>query len=152
MGTNFFGVIMEAPDKRTFSYVEACKEQWESSKAMRKRARARELLIQDSDSSTIIAASLENIRFNYSMLKAYTSHMAMVGLIVTNRMAFLKPPIREFYREYDLDVTQDAAKAIIHATAHVLKRMFRVLKRKWTVWELPRASRLLSICRGPVWH
>lgn len=135
------------PDKCTFSFVEPCKELWESQKAIRKRARARELLLQDADRSTIIPASLENIRFNYFVLKGYTSHMAATGVILTNRMSFLKPPIREFYREYDMDVTADAGKAIIHAAAHVLKRMFRVIKRKWTKWELPRASRLYMPAR-----
>ena len=107
---------------------------------MRKLALGYKQVVKDSDGQVLVHPSLPNIRQNYSLLKGYTQHMAEQGVIVTNRMSYIKPPITAFYESFELDVKNEAAVTAIHGSAFVVKQMLGVVKRKWSRWELPRAT------------
>lgn len=58
---------------------------------------------------------------------------------MTNRISYIKVPIKQFYELMEVDCSHDGAATVIHATAIVIRQMLCALKRKWKRWELPRA-------------
>ena len=124
-------------------YVKHCTDSWERNRTLRRLARHKKMIVRDADEGCIISPTLNNLRHNHALLSGYTALMAEKGYIITTRMSFLKPPIREFYREYDVDIATDESKAFIHGVTHIVKRMLGMIKRKWSKWELPRVSRRL---------
>ena len=139
------GFDMMAPLDGSF-FVRHCMDLWEQNRTLRRLARHKKMVVRDVDEGCIISPTLGNLRFNHALLSGYTKLMAAKGVIITKRMSFIKPPIREFYREYDVDVSTEESKAFIHGVAHIVKRMLGMIKRKWSKWELPRVSRLY---KGP---
>lgn len=130
--------------RKTFSFVEPCLDFWDGNRGLRKLALQRHQLVRDSEGKSIIAPSLVNLRYNYPLLKGYTKHMAETGIILTNRMSYLKPPIKAFYELMEVDCSHEGAKTVIYATAFSVKQMLSLVKRKWNRWELPRATGLVS--------
>lgn len=129
---------MSKPNKVTYSYVEPCLSHWEKNRGIRKLALRHEKLVKDADGKPLISASLRNLRCNYHLLKGFTQHMANEGVILTNRVAFTKPPVKAFYELMEVDTTTDSATAVIHGTAVLIKQMLTLVRSKWRKWELPR--------------
>ena len=120
-----------------------CAEDFDKSRKLRKRALAKQTLVVDCNGCNHVPPSLLNLRENVDIVRAYTSCMAKKGIICTNRIDPLKPPIEAYYQSMGVDVKSDHAKSIIHGTAYILKRMLHVVKKKWSRWEIPRAAWLL---------
>lgn len=99
-------------------------------------------LVRDAEKGKIVHPTLSNIRFNHALLKAYTKTMAEQGVIMTNRMSYIKPPVKDFYELMEVDCKKEAAITAIHASAFVIKQMLAIIKRKWRKWEIPRAPGL----------
>ena len=97
-------------------------------------------LVRDAAQGKIAHPTLQNIRFNHALLKAYTKTMAEQGVIMTNRMSYIKPPVRDFFELMEVDCKTEAAITAIHASAFVIKQMLAIVKRKWRKWEIPRAT------------
>ena len=139
--------IFEMEGTRPFSFGESCVRAWEGHRELRKRAiKGDPLLVGEKESTDDeedlgmhIPQSLGNIRLNYTLLKAYTKHMARSGCVVTKNVVLLKEPLTKFYELMEIDVERPAAKAVCKGQAVVIKKMLTVVKRKWTRWEMPRA-------------
>ena len=69
-----------------------------------------------------IPQSLGNIRLNYTLLKAYTKHMARSGCVVTKNVVLLKEPLTKFYELMEIDMKHPAAKAVCAGQAVVIKK------------------------------
>lgn len=133
----------EVPSPKAFSFVEPCVRHWEIHRSLRRRALKMQRLVESSDPDTIaIPPSLANIKHNYEVLKGYTSHMAKMGVILTVHMKYLRPPIMEFYRLMEVEISDETARTFCHGTATIIKKMLHVIKRKWAKWEMPRAPGL----------
>ena len=141
--------IFEMEGTTLFSFGESCVRAWEGHRDLRKRAiKGIPLLVgetesgDDEDLGMQIPQSLANIRLNYTLLKAYTKHMAQSGIVVTKHVDLLKEPVTKFYELMEIDVDTPAAKAVCQGQTGVIKKMLGVVKRKWSRWEMPRAPRL----------
>jgi hypothetical protein len=133
----------KAPKKgllSSFSYCEPCIGYWERNRSLRKLAIQHQLLLKDAEGEKIIQPTLQNIRCNYHLLKGYTKAMADKGVILTNRVTYLKPPIRAFYELMEVDCSHPGAKAVVHGSAKIVRQMLTMVKRKWSRWEIPRAA------------
>lgn len=129
----------KSPSPKTFSFVEPCLRSWERHRVLRQRAiKMQRLLISSDSESPLLPPTLENIKLNYKVLKGYTEHMANTGVILTVHMKYLKPPIVEFYKMMEIDVTDRTCERFCHATATCIKKMLHVIKRKWSKPEMPR--------------
>lgn len=126
--------------KDSFSYCEPCVNEWKTNHTLCMLATKCKQLVRDTAQGKIVYPTLQNIRFNHALLKAYTKTMAERGVIMTNRMSYIKPPVRIFFELMEIDCKTDAAITAIHATAYVIKQMLSAIKRKWRKWELPRAT------------
>ena len=131
-------LALARPIAATFSFVDPCCHHWEGSKKLRKLALTRKLLVKDVNGNAQVPPSLPNLRENSELVRAYTMCMASTGVILTNRIAYVKAPIEAFYASFEVDVKTDQACAIIYGTAFIVKKMLHVVKRKWSRWELPR--------------
>ena len=132
---------MSFPNKNTFSFA-PCVPIWEAQPGLCKLAVQRKQLVKDVDDKLIIHPSLPNIRKNYLLLKGYTQTMKANGVILTNRISYIVPPINGFYETMDpeMDTKLDGPKTVIYGTALAIKKMLAIIKRKWKKWELPRAA------------
>ena len=129
---------------RVFSFKPCC-EIWEQSRALRKRALQRKLLVKDANDSNVVHASLPNLRINFRVLKAYTEAMANEGVIVTKYIKYLEEPIQAFYEVMEVDMSTKDATSFVYGTAFVVKCMLTLVKRKWRRWEIPRVARLIFV-------
>lgn len=123
-----------------FSFSPHCELAWKSDADVTSLAQRKKLLISDANGKGVIPPSLDNIRHNYTVLRAYTRCMAKHGVIVTKHIDYIKEPIREFYAKNKIDIRSEHAVGVIHGTARFIKRMLHVIKRKWSRWEMPRDS------------
>ena len=89
--------------------------------------------------------SLANLKLNYVILKPFTEAMASYGRI-TKPVGLIKEAVRKFY-ETEAEPVQEKPETMdmklrreknISKTAEAIKAMLTVIKRKWTLWELPR--------------
>ena len=122
------------------SYCEPCVNEWKTNHTLCMLATKCKQLVRDAAQGKIVYPTLQNIRFNHALLKAYTKTMAERGVITTNRMSYIKPPVRDFFELMEIDCKTDATITAIHASAFVIKQMLSAIKRKWRKWELPRAT------------
>ena len=115
---------------RPFSFGESCVRAWEGHRELRKRAiKGNPLLVGEKENSDDeedlgmhIPQSLGNIRLNYTLLKAYTKHMARSGCVVTRNVVLLKEPLTKFYELMEIDMKHPAAKAVCAGQAVVIKK------------------------------
>ena len=129
----------------SFSFIEACVQQWKSCDLLRKRAVNSQLLVVDVENKVQCLPTLQNMRLNAVLLRAYTSQMASEGFVVTKDIGRIRAPVLQFYHECGSDSTPgECVRLLAHATAFCLKRMLYHIRRKWQRWELPRAFRLKS--------
>jgi|Cyp1metagenome_2_1107374.scaffolds.fasta_scaffold295742_1 hypothetical protein len=128
-------------DPKDFSFVDSCWKAWETVGEIRSSAIKKQKLIRNEKASGLIHPTLQNIRFNYKLLKGFTQHMAAVGVIMTKRLEFLKPPIEKYYRQMEVDTSTEAMTTTIHGVGILVKKMLSVIKRKWSRWEMPRVPR-----------
>ena len=112
---------------------------------MRKRARSRSALLIDCKNRNHISPSLENMKLNHVILKPFTEAMAKYGRI-SKPIALIKEVVRAFYdsekepveeKPETMDMRLRREKNITK-TAEAIKSMLTMIKRKWTLWELPR--------------
>ena len=125
-----------------FSFVDGCLKQWEASKHLKKCALSRKLLVADVNEQGHVPPSLSNLRANSEVVRAYTMVMAETGVIVTNRIKYVRAPIEAFYASFQIDTKTEHCAAITYGTAYIVKKMLHVVKRKWSRWEIPRAAKL----------
>ena len=122
--------IFEMEGTRPFSFGESCVRAWEGHRELRKRAiKGNPLLVGEKENSDDeedlgmhIPQSLGNIRLNYTLLKAYTKHMARSGCVVTKNVVLLKEPLTKFYELMEIDMKHPAAKAVCAGQAVVIKK------------------------------
>ena len=130
--------------RETFSYVEPCLRAWESSRSLRKLGINGESLAVGEDTNGVIPPTLQNVKANYTLLKAYTQHMANTGVIITKLIGYIQPPVVKFYELMEIDVTTHEAKALAYGASFVIKKMLHVIRRKWARWEMPRVTRWIT--------
>lgn len=123
-----------------FSFSPFVETAWKSEADLIARARGKKLLISDVNGKGMVAPSLDNIRHNFTVLRAYTRCMAENGFIVTKHIEYLKEPITGFYQMQKIDTKSEHAVGVIHGTAGFVKRMLHVIKKKWSRWEIPRET------------
>lgn len=140
-GFPFPAAGVAAMDPKDFSFVDSCWKAWETVGEIRSSAIKKQKLIRNEKASGLIHPTLQNIRFNYKLLKGFTQHMAAVGVIMTKRLEFLKPPIEKYYRQMEVDTSTEAMTTTIHGVGILVKKMLSVIKRKWSRWEMPRVPR-----------
>ena len=128
----------------SLSFV-ACVSDWELHRSLRKRARSRSMLLVDSKGRNHIAPTLANMKLNVRLLRPFTRKMAECGKI-RKPVHLIKEALRKFY---DGETASDDEKAEstdaklrkernINRSAEVIKSMLTVVKRKWSLWEIPR--------------
>ena len=103
------------------SYCEPCVNEWKTNHTLCMLATKCKQLVRDAAQGKIVYPTLQNIRFNHALLKAYTKTMAERGVITTNRMSYIKPPVRDFFELMEIDCKTDATITAIHASAFVIK-------------------------------
>ena len=126
------------------SFLSCCAE-WEKHRVLRKRARSRSVLVIDCKNRNYISPTLTNMKLNHVVLKPFTEAMAKFGRI-SKPIALIKEAVREFYdsesqpveeKPETMDMKLRKEKNIVR-TAEAIKAMLTMIKRKWTLWELPR--------------
>ena len=127
-------------DPDVFSFSRFCENAWASDEDLVALAKAKKLLISDVNGRGVVAPSLDNIRHNFSVLRAFTKCMAINGVIVTKHIDYLKEPIMGFYENQKINVKTEHVVGVIHGTASFVKRMLGMIKKKWSRWEMPRDS------------
>lgn len=125
--------------RKSFSYVEPCLRRWETVRTIRKLAiQGKSIIEHDKGPVLSPPPALAVISKNYEILKAFTAHMANVGIICTRRIQPIQAAVISFYELMERDTSSDQALNICHCVAKSLKKMLRVIRFKWQRWEMPR--------------
>ena len=122
-----------------------CVRDWEKHRSLRKRARSRSVLLVDSKRRSHISPTLSNMKLNISLLRPFTRRMAECGRI-RKPVHLIKEACRCFY---DSEAASDDEKKDttdaklrkernINKSAEIIKSMLTAIKRKWSLWEIPR--------------
>lgn len=123
-----------------FSFVEACLKSWETVRDIRARAIKKEKIVVSERGTGVIHPTLQNIRCNYALLKGFTRHMSETGVIMTKRLAYIKPAIRGYYESMEVDTATDKMTLTVNVVAEAIEKMLTVVRRKWSRWEMPRVT------------
>ncbi len=103
------------------------------------------MLVIDCKNRNHVYPSLANLKLNHVLLKPFTEAMATYGRI-TKPKGLIKEAVRTFY-DGEAEPVPDKPETMdmklrkeknIDKTAEAIKAMLTVIKRKWTLWELPR--------------
>lgn len=147
-GSTFTGTMDINELKKTFSYVEPCIRKWESSRALRSRGIKGISLLQGSDDpmgeNVAFVPSLANISRNFSVLKAFTGHMASTGVICTKHVVPIREAVVAFYDLMEVDVKSPEGISTCHELSKSIKKMLGTVRRKWGLCEMPRVPRLMK--------
>ena len=135
----------------TLSFI-SCATSWEKHRVLRKRARARMMLVQDTKNRSHVSPTLANLKFNAPVLKPFTEAMANYGKI-SKPVHLIKEALRKFYsrENEEMEETPETVEMRlrkdrnISKSAKAIAAMLTVVKRKWTKWELPRVTWIYEI-------
>ena len=125
---------------------DACVAMWGEVAYLRRAGRKLKLLVEDVKKRKHIVASLPNIKLNKQLLRPLTMEMARQGRI-SKPIDAIKDAFAAFYKsqiEEDEDCNVESRETEIKITrlasgsAFFVKKMLTVVKRKWSLWELPR--------------
>ena len=131
----------------TLSFLSCCKA-WENHRVLRKRARARMMLVQDTKSRSHVSPTLANLKLNAPVLKPLTAAMAEYGRI-SKPVKLVKEALQKFYDGETEGIMEETPETMemklrkqrnIRKSAKIIVAMLTVIKRKWTKWELPRVT------------
>ncbi|CAE7318545.1 unnamed protein product [Symbiodinium sp. CCMP2592] len=131
---------------------DSCVKDWEKHRSLRKRARSRSVLLVDSKGRSHVSPTLSNMKLNASLLRPFTRRMAECGRI-RKPVNLIKEVCRTFY---DSEAASDDEKKDttdaklrkernINKSAEIIKTMLTAIKRKWSLWEIPRDEELRAM-------
>ena len=125
-----------------------CIAAWEEVAHLRRSARKCKLLVQDVQGRKHVCESLANIKLNAELVRPITRTMAEYGRI-HKPIDLIKDAFVDFYKQQmqgDEDINLENPETMrcitqkASSSANVVKKMLTVIKRKWSLWELPRAA------------
>ncbi|CAE7565464.1 unnamed protein product [Symbiodinium sp. CCMP2592] len=110
------------------------------------------MLLIDCKNRNQVFPTLANMRLNHIILKPFTEAMARYGRI-SKPVELIKEAVRKFYDSEAEDVpvkpdTMDMKlrrEKNIAKSAEAIKSMLTVIKRKWTLWEIPRDEEIRNM-------
>ena len=121
----------------------SCVDVWDGYPKLRRRARLREMLVQDCRGRKHVSPTLANILHNEHVLRPITQHMASTGHILKTKR-LLHEAVWHFYcSQTESDAAEDpVAKckkvSVAAKSVKAIKKMLTAIKRKWSRWEMPR--------------
>ena len=127
-----------------FSFLE-CVQAWDAHPYLRRRARAKQPLVEDYKQKRSVLPTLRNMTLNATVLRPFTQAMASHGVIRKN-IDLIKEALWTFYLQELPEEEKPNAfklKPKVRSTAVFIQRMLTQIKRKWSRWELPRVPGIL---------